>query len=172
VAVEPLFAVSMNDLRARLRLTGASSVDARAQIDNATQEARVLLYLEIGASLVDEILLTIYEENATTPEERRRLRAVVVEVLAVRCRLAHVMPTIFIDGGTNALERWNDEAAFRLGTIDVRACEEELADAIEQLKRGEATIQPRGGRAAIYGPDEEPDLPGATVFPDRRRASA
>lgn len=172
MAVAPLFATDMNDLKARLRLSGASASDAKAQIDNATQEARLLLYAELGGALVTLILATAYKDNPVTAEERRRVRAVTVEVLAVRARLIRIMPTIFLDGGTNPIERWNDEAAFRQGTPDIAGADAALSEALEQLKAGEGAVETRGGRALAYEPDELPDLPGATVFPDLRRASA
>jgi cytochrome c556 len=172
VATEPLFVANRATLIARLRLTGSPSVSDAAQIiDQAIEEVRLGFYDRLGSVRVNELEGFTYAENPEDPEELTRARANACEIIWCRLLLMQRMPQMFIDGSANINQIWNDEAAFRAQGKVLASEIEELqgqVDAMLEILLGTETQEVRV-KATILEPDQPSDLPGASIFPRRRR---
>ncbi len=135
--VEPLFVADMPTLKARLRLAGVKSA-ASDLIDEAVEKVLGGFLRRLGSVKVNELKLIAYTENTTDSTLILRTIANTTEVLWVRCELLRLLPNFSMDGGGDALARWNDDAAFRRESefqreAELKRCEEELARALDIL---------------------------------------
>lgn len=172
MAVAPLFVADMTTLRTRLRLDGAKAASALAVIDQAVEDVRIGFYDRLGATRVAALVAIGYSENPTTANGVLRAKANSVEVKWVRVLLLRRLPVLFIDAQGLKQQVWNDESGFASGP------ERALRDEIEKLEAEieEALLVLAGDEdpdeailnVSTIGPDETPDLPGASVWPGRR----
>lgn len=158
---DPVFIADRATLLTRLRLEEGCGPEGL--IDQAIEESRVWLFNDevgLGKSLIDQILLTAYVDNATTAAEIRRTCANLLEVKVVRRRLLVTMPVLFMDAGGVRQEAWNEEPFFRGSHADVAGMIERL-DAEIQNKLREITGDSEDiGKlqACVF----EPECPGPT----------
>lgn len=135
MAVAPLFLSTMDDLKARLRLSGVESTDdAQPLIDGATRRVRTQFYARLGNSQVAKLVAIPSVENPTTNEGILRALAEEVEEKWVWVFLAQRMPLKFFDNSGDDLEQYNQEGIFRSIDPDrVRETIEECMKWIEEM---------------------------------------
>lgn len=172
MAVAPLFAASMTVLKARLRLTGATSADGLATIDQAVLDVRAGFYRRLGAARITEIKTTNDIDAPATNAEILRSVATATEVLWARLKLMRTLPTLFMDASGSQQQRWNDEAGFRSAIqqteAEIKRLEAELEENLQLLEGTDDIGDESTVHATCLEPDDEPDLPGATVWPSLR----
>lgn len=158
---DPVFVADRATLLTRLRLADGCGPDGL--IDQAIEEARVWLYNDevgLGKSLVDQILLTPYVDNASTMAELRRTCANLLEVKVVRRRLLCTMPVLFMDAGGVRQEAWNEEPFFRGSRDDAAGMIEKLdAEIQNKLREIKGDSEDIGKLQAMAF---EPECPGPT----------
>lgn len=171
MAVAPLFVADMDTLKTRVRLQGASLPGALAVIDQAVEDARLLLYRRLGASRITQILATAYTETPATDAELERSLANSVELKIVRQDLLRKL-TGFAQAGGAVHQMWNDENAMALDALQKRQEIERLGTEIEEglaaLAGDKDLDNTSRGRVALIGPTTPTNLPGASIWPDRR----
>lgn len=169
--VAPLFVASIEDLKARLRLTGATKSDFSAQLDLALEDVRLGFYDEdggLGTTRVGELLAISYVENATNATSLLRTRANNLEVTWVRLLLMRRLPTLFMDAGGETLDAWNEEPITRSSRrgleSEIQRLENEVTDGLAYL--GGADEEDLGEVAVtVFEPEITPDLPRASILP-------
>lgn len=163
--VEPLF-LSMDDLKARLRLSGAASTDALAIIDSAVQKVRAGFMGVVTQSRINQILNTLPVPNATTREEAIRNLATATEVLWVRYILMQELPQLWIDGSGNSSFIWNQEGLTREGVFDTSKEKQKLwkqiQEMLQQLISGEL-LSTTSNDVLVIGASTPQPRPGQTV---------
>lgn len=167
--IEPLFVSDMDTLKSRLRLSGASSADALAIIDQAVEDVRVRLLSDergLGVDLCVKLRAIAYAENSLDADTIRRTRANSLEVKMVRALLLRRMPTLFMDGSGVVQEVWNEEPITRARpdviAREIEALEQEIADDLDALLDEE---QDSDNDAFVIEPDETPPLAFDTIRP-------
>ncbi len=125
-------------IQSRLRLTGTSSADGLAIIDDAIKMARGRLYDGLGISRVSVIKTYGQVDNPATLNELTRAKADMTEVKMVKVQLLRSMPSLFMDGAAQVRTVWNDEGiSRRAGETDIaqemRRLENEIVDAMKDL---------------------------------------
>ncbi len=173
MSVTPLFLDSMTTLKSKLRLSGASAADALAMLDTIVEEVRIGFYLRLTQARITTILATAYAANPTTDAGYLRALANATEVLWCRLKALRLFPTLIAEGAGNKLQSWNDEGVFRpQGQSDLAAeftrLETELENNLEILAGEQTSGDVRTIQTFDGTPDETPDLPGATIFPNFR----
>ena len=165
---DPVFVADRATLLTRLRLDSNCVPDGL--IDQAIEETRVWLYNDevgLGKALVDQILLTAYVDNATTPDEIRRTCANLLEVMVNRRRLLCTMPVLFMDAGGVKQEVWNEEPFFRGSRDDVEGMIEnsdaEIQNKLRDLKGTPENIGKL--QACTFEPECPQPGPGASLRP-------
>lgn len=114
MAVQPLFISTVDNLRARLRLSSAQGNEDLPEIlDEAMQTARVGIYERLGASVVSSIAATTATENPVTQDQITRTKAEILEVSWVRMILLRRLPVLFMDAGAATREIWDTEGMTR-----------------------------------------------------------
>lgn len=138
-----------------LRLDPDRLESAQGVIDAQLQDVRLGLYNHLGAARIDEILLTTYNENATTEAERTRLLANRVEAIWLRLKLLRVLPMLWMDDSSQRDAAWNEDAFSRERRDDkriVEALESELAEGLSLLAGGDLEEDQSGFRVETIGP--------------------
>lgn len=153
MAVAPLYIASMDLLKQRLRMTGASQTDCLAMIESAVQEARMQIFGALGSARAIEITSYANEDNPTTDNAIIRLRANAVELAMVKINLLRALPTLFFDNDGSKKEVWNEEG------IPRRTSERYIRDEIARLESEIAT-----GLSAMADPTEEQGIVRATLI--------
>lgn len=170
MAIEPLFLASKDELKSRLRLSGAAQADALAQVDHAIEDVRMHIYDEdrgLGAARVTEILTVSYVENATTSAAMVRTMARSLECAWVRLLLLRRMPMIFMDASAVTQEVWNEEPVTRFGPSGVRQEIERLEQEIQDLLANLGGDEDDAGiGVVVFEPEETPDRPGWSIAPE------
>lgn len=164
----------MTVLKAALRLSGAATAGALAVIDQAVKDVRIGFYDNLGATRVAQIVAFTDSDDPDNDNEITRAKANSVEIKWTRVLLLRRLPSLFIDASGARQTEWNDEAPFvagpeRLLNQEIEKLEAEINAALEELK-GEADAEDPAVNVSVIGPDETPDLPGASIWPGRRRS--
>lgn len=171
MAVAPLFIASMTVLKDALRLGGTVQAGGLAMIDQAVKDVRVRFYGRLTAARITTIKLANTVDAPATDAELLRALADSVEVRWVRLHLLRVMPALFMDGSGGRQQQWNDEGAFvarRQTDSEVERLEAELELDLAKLAGDDDLDEQQTINADVLEPDDEVDLPGATVWPGRR----
>lgn len=136
----PLFLVSIESLKARLRLSGMSEdKDIADLLDEAISAARFRFYRDLGLDCVTALLALTREQNPTTEDGLIRDLAELTEARLVRKELMGIAPLLFVDKSGNALSVWNEEGFTRgadptdLGQVR-EVLESSIRDAMDILK--------------------------------------
>ena len=174
MAVETLFAASTSSLKAALRLSGAAQADSLVIIDQAIQEVRIGFYESLGQARVAEIRTATLVDNPSDSTQIARAKAAQTEIMWVRLLLLRRLPSLFVDGGGNASQVWNEEAMLRpYGKSDQeREIERLLAEVqnnVASLASGGVTEQPQVQVAVIGPASGTVDYMGSSVFPGIQR---
>lgn len=173
MAVAPLFIADMTTLKTTLRLEGAKSAGALAAIDNAVLEVRLGFYRKLDVSRVAVLVALTYSDAPTTKDGVLRALANSTEVKWVRLLLLRQFTSLFLDGSAVKQQAWNDETGFsslseQARRDEIKRLEDEINDALEILLGDEALGAETKVNAATIEPEYYPDLPGATLYPERR----
>lgn len=163
-----LFIDSMTTLATELRMGNvydtAGNEASTAIIDRAVQEARVLLYKELGSARVDKLLSTLYTEAGTTTAQLNRMQANNVESLAVRYMIAKSYPVFYIDKIEDATAAYSDDITTRQASpyqqaVIIDRLRMSLQEAIALLKNEEDMgefVSECDGKSV--GPDDDAPL--------------
>lgn len=169
MAVEPVFHKTMEDLKAALRLTGATQPDTITIVERVTQEVRVGFYEKLGETRVTEILSFAVEENPTSADPLTRLKAINTETCWVKWRLIHELPVLFMDSSGNVDQAWNEEGLTREASARdlkalAKALEAKVLDALEDL----AGVGDSGSaRVFTIEPETTPPRPFESLYPPK-----
>ena len=167
---DPLFNVSLDELKSKMRLSGTVSDDALAIIDQAVMEVRGKIYAALGSDRVAIIAATPLVPNPVSEEHLDRTRAVTLEYIMVRAVLMRRLPRAFLDGSGDVREEWNTEPL--LGNPQSRSKSEldtlqkEIDDLLDDLRNEE--IPNHNGSANVVGPLGLSPLPGSSAYGSRR----
>ncbi len=168
MASTPLFLADLATLKSRLRLSGVpSGQDAEKIVYEGILRARLAFYRRLGPARVAVLRAISYDENPTDNDSLLRALANTVEVKLVHSTLLDLLPTMFMDGGGNTLEVWNEEAPVRRNDTP-EVTKRRLLDEIEadmeilsgDLQFGEET----SWQVTTNVPDTDPPLPGDTAY--------
>lgn len=167
MAIEPVFNTTVDSIRQRLKLSGATQSDTITAIEQAVREVRVGLYEELGSARVDEILTFSSTDNPTTNEELVRARAEQTEVAWVKLILVRELPVIFMDSSGNTSQIWNEESLTRdASSADLNELAKVLESRVHKgLEDLVGSFEPGQGAVDLIGPSSTPPRPGSTVFP-------
>lgn len=142
----PLFVADEATLKERLRLSAvpASALDTEAIIDEAILRARLRFYRDLGAARTNVLVALPFTELPTTEDEVLRALANTTEVKLVYCELLRLLPNTFMDASGDVNHRWNEEAPTRERSSmeladELRRCEDEITQAIEELADSNGT---------------------------------
>jgi hypothetical protein len=142
MAVETLFISTKESLIEKLRMSCVSdNADTQSLLDSVIQRVRVHIFDRLGEAKVNELLAIPEEENPTTAEGNRRLKASVVECLWVKKLLLCELPVLFLSN-VEANEEYDTNPATRFaGSSDLeflmnKTCKE-LDDLLDDLETGE-----------------------------------
>lgn len=173
-----LFCQSNDWIKARLRLSAVpdSSTDTLAIIDEGIAAARLEFYRRLTKTRVDRILSTAEVASPESDAEILRTMGTLTEIKLVRVFLLRELPNAFMDASGDLNKRWNEEAPFRERPRSDREREiarlkDEIEDNMQMLARdeGESVGDERTIRVFDGTPEEEPPLPGDSLFSCRRR---
>lgn len=170
MSVAPLFVDSIETLKKRLRVSGATKTDFLAQLDQAIEDVRVGFYDEVqglGATRVSELVAISYEENATSATALLRTRANNLEVMWVRLLMLRRHPTVFQDASAVTLEMWNEEPLTRKSGLglqkEIDALQAEITEGLAYLGAGDEDDVGDLG-VTVFEPEVTPDRPGTSVW--------
>ena len=165
--IHPLFVPSGASLRAALRLSQVpEGNDGSALIDTAVEAAKVGFFRILGPEKVAALKAIPYTTNPTTSQDVLRVLAANTEVKWVRSQLLRTMPTLFMDG-SSVMQTWNDEAAFRQGSVlqtrdELKRLQVEIDSALETLKT--SVLSATGGAELSLVQPDNTIAPGDTVL--------
>lgn len=162
--MNPLFIANIDELKANLRLSGASTLsgsDFDTLLDQAIRKVRLTFRRRLGQRRIETIQGYAQDSSPVDPDtdhEYYREMAELAEIAMVKLELIYLLPMIFMDAGASNREVYNDEAAFRKAAQeDLRALRSQLKQEIEQNLVGLNALQIDGPRSHWFfsvGPDE------------------
>jgi hypothetical protein len=170
--MNPLFIANIDELKANLRLSGASTLpgtDFDYLLDQAIRKARLVFRRRLGQKRIETVQGYSQDSSPIDPDtdhEYYREMAELAEIDMVKLELTYLLPMLFMDAGASNREVYNDEAAFRKAVQeDLKALRSQLKAVIDQNLRGLNTLDISGPNANNFfsiGPDE-PTLPGQSI---------
>ena len=165
--VRPMFVPTMLHLRRSLRLSGVNEDnDAMAMIDSADQMAKARFFRTLGQTKIEDLQAIAYTTHPVTSNDHLRNLAVETEIKMVRLELMRTLPLMFKDG-SQALQSWNDEGAFREGGYlqtekEISRLNAEI-DANLDILLSRQIVGASSFNVEAF-PSTENDLPGDTTF--------
>jgi hypothetical protein len=125
--MDPLFVETLADLQAKMRLSNIPDedaagmpVDVASLIEVAVMKARVKLRRALGQSRIDTLLSYVQGSpvDPDTTHEYLRMTAELCEVDMVKLELTYILPTMFRDASSDAINVTQEEGAFRRADLD------------------------------------------------------
>jgi hypothetical protein len=156
----------MTVLKAALRLSGTASTDSLAILDRAVEKARVGFYDALGASRVSTIVAMTYSENPTTTNGITRAKANQTEVSWVRMLLLQELPSMFVDGGGQVGQTWNEEGLTRDASAfdtetQITRLKNEIDGALQELSTSQDSPKMK---IKTIGPSTSPNYVGMSLY--------
>ncbi len=170
--VNPLFIANIDELKANLRLSGASTLsgsDFDTLLDQAIRKVRLTFRRRLGQQRIETIQGYAQDSSPIDPDtdhEYYREMAELAEIDMVKLELTYLLPMLFMDASAGNREVYNDEAVFRKAAQeDLKALRAQLKGAIDQNLKGLNQLQIEGPNEHKFfsiGPDE-PTTPGGSI---------
>lgn len=171
--IRPLFHDDLEDLKASLRLTGASAKkDVQPVIEDCVRGFKVWLTQRAGFDTIATIAAVPYVDEPTTELQSRRMAARVLEIKWVWVECLARLQTLFADASGAAFQQFNDQGVWRqLDALDrvslVRNARREIEDLycyVVSSPEGEAAESVQAFDGTTVG--TEAFFPGGSVFCD------
>lgn len=130
----PLFIADLDELKARLRLSGTQTdagADIVSMIDDAIRDARVTFRRKMSQDAVETLVGYSSVDEPMTDEEIQRAAAELLEVKLVKVELLQKLRVFFLDNSAHAEDAMQHEGLLRDAQADdfwamIRALKEEI----------------------------------------------
>lgn len=133
MAVEPLYTSTKNAFLLKIRLSTSQSEQTNAVIDLVMSQVRQSFYTRLGATRALEIAGFTPAENPTTENENLIATASDAEATWVTALLMQRLPTMFMEGQSEANKIWNEEPLTRDTTRDLRKLIDTLLSQVDVM---------------------------------------
>lgn len=164
--MDPLFVEDLDALKANLRLSGANSAvdaDIDTLIQRAVRSVRVFFRKHLSQARIEKIQGVLQASPVDPDENDEYLRelAELTEINQTWIELSYTLPSLFMDGGADAKEVFEEEGPFRMASQEDlyrmrNRFKTEVMDAIDILKGEETFDRNSSIRARTFGGDSAP----------------
>ena len=171
--MSPLFIANVDELKANLRLSGASTLsgsDFDTLLDQAIRKVRLHFRRRLGQARIEAIQAYTQDSSPVSPDENSeyfREMAELAEISMVKLELTYLLPMIYMDAGASNRETYNDEAAFRkVGMDELKSLRAALKLEINQHLDGLSKMVlegPHENKFTSLGPDK-PTRSGESIL--------
>lgn len=133
MAVEPLYTDTRVNFLLKIRLSSARSEQTISVIDVVMSQVRQNFYSRLGLVRALEIAGYTPSDNPTTENENLIATASAAEATWVTALLMQRLPTVFMEGKSEANQVWNEEPLSRDTTRDTRIMIKDLLNQVDEM---------------------------------------